>query len=400
MKRSHKLLAIVLAALMLLPLSGCLNPVSLDKYGYVMTVGVDEGKDKKYEIVLVLQRESSGESVTDEGGAIILSDEGDTIFEAVNTLYQRLSYELNFSRTHLFVFGKVIAKSGGMEEFFSISLDKLRIRQSAMVMVCACGVKDFLGGRGSNNEANLTKVQENLLTDEKTVGQIVITNLAKLFEACDGGRFDVAMTYGYMDDKILTDAKQKDNAVSGDNPIADAKDKVGGMQSYMKGAALFDGWKMVDTLSAHDTQILNIASGRFKSGSISLKADTGEQYALLAQLDDYSVSIDMDDGVNATISLTISITIEQDLTKELGSQWEKKGKKMVTEYFTDELMRIAKRCQKYKSDALGLGRAVSRKFKTVREWEDFDWKQVYPDADIEFEVDVILSDYYIAITRQ
>ena len=400
MKRSHKLLAIVLAALMLLHLSGCLNPVSLDKYGYVMTVGVDEGKDKKYEIVLVLQRESSGESVTDEGGAIILSDEGDTIFEAVNTLYQRLSYELNFSRTHLFVFGKVIAKSGGMEEFFSISLDKLRTRQSAMVIVCDCGVKDFLGGRGSNNEANLTKVQENLLTDEKTVGQIVITNLAKLFEACDGGRFDVAMTYGYMDDKILTDAKQKDNAVSGDNPIADAKGKVGGMQSYMKGAALFDGWKMVDTLSAHDTQILNIASGRFKSGSISLKADTGEQYALLAQLDDYSVSIDMDDGVNATISLTISITIEQDLTKELGSQWEKKGKKMVTDYFTDELMRIAKRCQKYKSDALGLGRAVSRKFKTVREWEDFDWKQVYPDADIEFEVDVILSDYYIAITRQ
>ena len=115
MKRSHKLLAIVLAALMLLPLSGCLNPVSLDKYGYVMTVGVDEGKVKKYEIVLVLQRESSGESVTDEGGAIILSDEGDTIFEAVNTLYQRLSYELNFSRTHLFVFGKGIAKSGGME---------------------------------------------------------------------------------------------------------------------------------------------------------------------------------------------------------------------------------------------------------------------------------------------
>ena len=203
-----------------------------------------------------------------------------------------------------------------------------------------------------------------------------------------------------MDDKILTDAKPPDNAVSGDNPIADAKGKVGGMQSYMKGAALFDGWKMVDTLSAHDTQILNIASGRFKSGSISLKADTGEQYALLAQLDDYSVSIDMDDGVNATISLTISITIEQDLTKELGSQWEKKGKKMVTDYFTDELMRIAKRCQKYKSDALGLGRAVSRKFKTVREWEDFDWKQVYPDADIEFEVDVILSDYYIAITRQ
>ena len=73
---------------------------------------------------------------------------------------------------------------------------------------------------------------------------------------------------------------------------------------------------------------------------------------------------------------------------------------MVTDYFTDELMRIAKRCQKNKSDALGLGRAVSRKFKTVREWEDFDWKQVYPDADIEFEVDVILSDYYIAITRQ
>lgn len=402
MRIKLKVLTIILIIIILsVSAVGCLNPTSLEKYGYVLTIGVDKGEEKKYEITFELQRELSGEEGGEHTGRVVLlSEEGNTIFEAINILYRRTSFNLSFARTHAFVFCKDLAESGKMKDFFSMSLDKLRIRQSAIVLIADGSAKEFLGGRSANNEANATRVHEDLLDGEDMVGETSIMNLGAIFESCDGGRFDVAFTYGSVDDKIITDAKQYESASTGENPVQNPKDKVGGMQTQMDGAALFDGWKLVGTLPGHDTQILNIASGRFRNGSIAMDESKEVQYALLVQLDEYRVKIEIADKVKAEISVVLSLTIEQDPTGELGRNWEDKGKKLVEEYFEKELDHIAKYCKKVNSDALGIGRYVSKKFKTIEEWEAFEWKKVYPETEIKFNVDVILSDVYIAITRQ
>ncbi len=402
MRIKLKVLILLLISI-IIPVSsiGCLNPTSLEKYGYVLTIGVDKGKEKKYEITFELQRELSGEEGSENPGRVVLlSEEGETIFEAINIIYRRTSFDLNFARTHAFVFCKELAESGRMKDFFSMSLDKLRIRQSAIVLIADGTAKEFLGGRNANNEANATRVHENLLEGEGMVGETSIMNLGAIFESCDGRRFDVALTYGSVDDKIITDAKQKESASMGENPVQNPKDRVGGMQTQMDGAALFDGWKLVGTLPGHDTQILNIASGRFKNGSIAMDDSEGVQYALLVQLDEYRVQTEMADNVKAEIGVVLSLTVEQDPTGELAKNWEDMGKRLVEEYFEKELNRITKYCKKVNSDALGIGRYVSKKFKTIDEWEAFDWKKMYPETEIKFNVDVILSDVYIAITRQ
>lgn len=402
MRRKLKILMLIAISIIIaVSAMGCLNPTSLEKYGYVLTVGVDEGKKKKYEITFELQRELSGEEGSENPGRVVLlSEEGDTIFEAINTIYRRTSFDLSFARTHAFVFCRKIAESGRIKDFLSMSLDKLRIRQSAIVLISDGSAKEFLGGRNANNEANATRIHESLLEGERVVGETSIMNLGALFESCDGRRFDVALTYGSVDDKIITDAKQKESASVGENPVQNPKDKVGGMQTQMDGAALFDGWKLVGTLPGHDTQILNIASGRFENGSMMMNVSEEVQYALLIQLDEYRVETEIADNVKAEISVVLSLTISQDPTGELAKNWENRGRQLVEEYFEKELDRITKYCKKVNSDALGIGRYVSKKFKTVEEWEAFDWKKRYSETEIKFNVDVILSDVYIAITRQ
>ncbi len=212
-KASKVILTLVLCLSLLMPMTACMNPISLEKYGYVLTIGVDEGEKKKYEITLELQRELAGaEQNMGPGGVILLSEQGDTIFEAINTLYRRLAFDLSFARTYAFVFGKKIAESGKMQDFFEMSLEKLRIRQSAILLIAEGTAKEFLGGRNANNEANATRVHENLLQSERTIGETSIMNIGTLFESCEGRRFDVALTYGAVDDKIVTDAKQQDIA--------------------------------------------------------------------------------------------------------------------------------------------------------------------------------------------
>ncbi len=400
MKLKVEIIILVLLLSITFTSIGCLEPISLDRYGYVMTLGVDEGDEKEYEIILELQRESSGESVEEEGGAIILSQQADNVQEAINELYQRLSYELNFSRTHLIVFSQAIAREGEIEQFFTISLDQLRIRQSAIVMITDCTVKEFIGGRNSNEEVNLTKVQENMLFDAKTVGQIMVTNLAMLFEACDSKRFDAALTYGYISGKVNTDAEQKDNSSSGKNPVSDTDEILGGMKSYLKGVALFDGWKMVDTLSAHDTQILNIASGKFENGSIKIDGENYENSSLQVQMGEYSIEVISMGKPRFKINISLNVTIEYDTTDTLGKNWEQDGKSFVENYFKTELSRVFERCKKNNSDAIGLGKAVSMEFERINEWEEFNWKERYRDAEAEFEVEAVLIDYYTTITRQ
>lgn len=187
----------------LLPLCGCLNPVSLDNYGYVVTVGADIGQKEKYEVILELQRESSNASDENEGGAIVLSVEAENLFDAINKISYGVPYELSFTRTHVFVFGEELARKGMIPDFLGLSFDTLRIRTSAMVQVTHCSVREYLGGLSANNNANLSTLQDDIINDARKTGRIAVINVAHCFEACGGGRFDPCCQWAFTIRKLL-----------------------------------------------------------------------------------------------------------------------------------------------------------------------------------------------------
>lgn len=406
MKRTLKLCFMIVISIMFIAVSGCLNPVGIDNYGYVVTIGVDKGQEKEYEVILELQRERSNEGGESEGGAIILSAQGDTLFEVINELSWGTAYQLNFTRTHVFVFSEELAREGKIEEFFSMSFDMLRIRQSAIIMVTHCTVKEFFGGLNANNNANITKIQDDLLNDEKMSGQVIMLDVATFIEACKGGRFDAVLSIGYYDENIVTDAKQKENSAKGDNPVADVKpgEKTGGMQSLTVGAALFDGWKMTGILDGHQTQFLNMGRGTFDTGNIVFTLDGEIPIALLTRLDGYSVELDMMGGKNgdvkATVNITLDVSVEQDSSHTISSNWEDMSKERLTEYFEGQLHDVFETCQKNNCDGMGFGRYVSMKFRDTEQWENYDWKESFKSMEVEFKVELLLDDLYIALTQQ
>ena len=83
----------------------------------------------------------------------------------------------------------------------------------------------------------------------------------------------------------------------------------------------------------------------------------------------------------------------------MGAQWDGKYKDEMEKFFETELKRVFSRCRDLNSDAIGIGKEVSKKFTSAAEWEAFDWKNKYQDCELTFDVELILSDYYIAVTR-
>ena len=98
--RKHRTGAFLMLMLALAPLCcGCLEATSLDEYGYVLTIGVDQGEQKKYNISFLLQKEGDSQEAQTGAGSYIITAEGDNLFDALTVVHVGVPYELNFTRT-------------------------------------------------------------------------------------------------------------------------------------------------------------------------------------------------------------------------------------------------------------------------------------------------------------
>lgn len=401
-QKTVRIIRIVLLAPVLLGMltvaAACLNPVSVDNCGYVVAIGADLGKSKAYDITLELQRESAGEATENSGGALILSVEADDIFSAIDTLSSGIAYKLNFTRTHIFIFGEELARKGRISDFLEMSFDVLRIRKSALMIVSKAPVRDYIGGLVSNNNANIAKMQDALISNVERTGEISAVNISLFYEAVDEGRFDAVMPIGRYDSEIITDTKQYDATKKGENPIKDAKNasRIGGMQSLTEGSALFSGAAMVGTLSGYETQFMNIVRGDFKEGSIFVEYD-GKHASVFAIKNKRSIKIvNSGDNYAAKVFIKLNITVERDPAAELGKRFYSGAGSALERFFERELKKVFIKCRDLGSDAMGFGRYVSMLFKSTEALEAFDWKEAYKTFDVDFTVELTLDDGYLA----
>ncbi len=399
-ERKRTALRSFLSALLLIllpPLCACMNPVSVERCGYVVAIGVDEGTAKEYEITLELQRESAGEA-QDGGGSIILSCEARDIFEAVSELSSNTAYDLNFTRTHFFIVGEKLAKEGKLKDIMNMSFDVLRIRKSALMVVARCSVRDYIGGIASNNNANIAKMQDALISNVETTGETAAINLSLFLEAVNGGRLDAAAPIGYYDERIITDMKQRDSAEKGENPISDAEKgaRIGGMQGLTRGCALFDGERMCGELSPVQTQFMNLVRGDYKRGTIAYPLENGETASLLVFPNKRRIGVELGgDAPYARVTLGLNVTVERDPSNSIGKNWESGEREKLKAYLEEALKAVFEECRACSSDAMGFGKYASMNFRSTAEWEAFSWKNAYKSLYAEFRVELNLDDEYL-----
>lgn len=399
-----KTLAFTLCILLIaFPLCGCLGPVSLDEYGYVITIGVDKGKEKAYYFTFALQRELAEQDIQAEGGAIALAREGDSIFDAINETEGSIPYSLNFSRTNFIVISRELAELGALKELVGTSFDSLKIRTSSVVLVCEDRASEFIGGLYANNDANINKLQSALMTDKRKTGLVSFMSVSRLLEAATEGRFDFCSAYGVYDDGIVTDMNQKKTESEGENPLKDVKngDPAGGLKSQLTGAALFSGWKMTGVLTREETMFLNMATGEFDTGVVTLDC-SGYRIAILLKLERHrrivKVSADGETEASVTVLLDAAVHLKDE------SISSEEADRFITEdlphYIEEKMNEVFLKCRAASCDAMRFGTEASRSFRSSAAWKNYDWKSRYPRLEPEFRAEVRNVDKYISEDMQ
>lgn len=420
-----KRLSLLAALLFALPLfTGCLGAVSVDDYKYVASIGVDRGETRPYSISFLVQSEANDStSQSAAGESILLGAEGDDIFDAITTVHVGVPYRLNFERVNTIVFSQEMAEAGVLERLTRVELNSLNIRQSVKLLVALCPARTFLQGMAGAGMQNITKLQYSLFSNYTEEGVSPITNFSLVHEAAGGGRMDPALTLGGLDvtaveaakkdaSKMSSESAQKSGEGGGTPEGQDKKEgaaaqtdqqkpneeamyttegvpRLGGMAVYAAGSALFDGWKMVGVLDSYDTRFLLMGMGVFENGWVRVPYEGSNIMLYLSNTGAYDKTVQMSDAPHIDLSLAYTCEVLQD-ARRLSRAGLESGIRQAAEAFVEqELSRVFSLCQSLNSDAMGMGRLVSRGFSTVAEWEAYEWKRKYPSLTVSFNVRLV-----------
>ncbi len=403
MKRQHKRPALLLCILLILPLcAGCLEATSLDEYGYVLAIGVDQGTQKKFNVSFLLQKEGESQEAQTGAGSYIVAAEGDNLFDAILVAHVGVPYVLNFTRTNFIMFSDQVASSALMDEFLSISFNSIKLRQSAKMVIVRGECLEYMEGLSSADVPNVAKQQYNHFQAYDQEGVIPITNYTVYQEAVRSSRFDVAIPAGRLDSSISAESNSEEAKQQGggmqtnDKDTTDGVKRTGGLRSYLYGSALLDGNRFAGYLNNEDTEILLLAMGQFKNGTLSVTDELGTVTFLLKAIGKPKVQISLGDAPHAAMELMLYAEIGLDTSGNAEQRWNGELKGELETYIVRELERVFGACQALNSDAMRFGCYASKQFSSVEAWREYVWKEKYKNMTAEFSVGIHLNDRVIS----
>lgn len=359
MRSLHKLfkgwLALMLAAATV-AVSGC-GFKDIDKRFFVVTVGVDKAKkeDKKYLVTLKLAVPSPQERFG-SNQFILVSEEADSITEAVRIIKSKVDKELDFGQSKAIIFGEELLKeSSDLDPLLDWFNRRRDIQLISWMMI----------GRPSAFS----------ILQTKPISERLPSNLLFMFFGQAGTET------AYIVSEYLFDFRRRQRE-RGLDPIMPIAEERSGDQLSINTTAVFNKNKWVLTLDPQETKYFNAFFS--KIGKVDYKIEDENNYVLVAT-DNVRASFSVGDiysdrpVLRAHVLITGLIEEAQKpaAIKSL-EQLEKLGEKQINKKFTALLQKF----QKANVDPVGFGLRFRAMHRTdEKEWKR--WEEIYPNAKIE-----------------
>ncbi|NLB62075.1 MAG: hypothetical protein GX802_06650 [Clostridiales bacterium] len=428
-----KTICLCLIISMIAPLfSGCMNPDSISEFVYVLGIGVDMGEQFKYKFTFLMQSAAPSAETPRESETMIASAEGDNLYEAINVAEMGLPQRMNYSRSNIFIISKECAEKGAIADLFRVSWSTTKLRTSSIMVISSERADDFIQSLIAGESASYSKLQSMLVDYAKATGFIVTRSIFEFVCAIENRHSDAVVTLGAIDDSIQTPTDSGGGSGGGSGgsggsgggsgggggkedsspePSSTPKDttsgvkREGGTKAYFDGSALFDGVKMVGVITKEETQFLLLAQGGLPGARISLETDKGTNYVVrLGNASSPKVDVTIkEDRIDVVYNISIGVRLDMQVDKEQELEMRKKGglldelSQQIVAYCENGLNNLFNNVQELNCDAFGIGKYVSLKFFSTKEWEAFNYKdERYQNVFVTFNVEIDMEDVYVS----
>ena len=376
---------VVAFLLLVLPLSGgCLGGVPLDRYCYVLDIGVERGSTLPYRFVFLLNEDTagSGEDGGNRGEVSMVCAEERSLFAAIDALSGALPAQLSFERTTLLAFSRELAEAGEMEAVMAGALSRLKIRQNVRVIVVEEDMRRAFQGLVSEGDPSMNRLKTNVKLFEENFGYVEDWGLSRVREAFSNDTGDALLPYA----GLVGGPLQPDMVGGQVYPyLGGGLLGEGQIKTSLCGSAVFAGDRMAGVLSGQHTMLVLMAKGTFQTGHLRLPWKGTELDMAL-----YVVGKPKRSWQAGTF--TCEITLEADL--EHPAQVEADSEELIAaaeNYLKAELEQVFRATAAAGADVFSVGRDAICAFSSWDSWRAYGFARRLQEVELVFRVKVKLS---------
>ena len=400
-----KKISIIFILFILTALStSCFDDHEVDDLAFVTTIGIDKGVADIWRFSFQITNMKSGGKSKESGGKeapehVTLTIDAPAFFMATNVLDATIARALNFTHTKYLIISREIAEEGKFADVMGPIIRFREIRRTVTVLVSDCSAEEFIDNFEPRIGISMARLQEGFLLASDQTGFFPEIKLSDYYSSLKSTyRQPIAIMGGVNDFSHLP---QKDGQESAPQMYIGEKyagqlPRKGGNNIDFFGTAVFDGDKMVHQLDGYETRVMLMLRGEFKNGVFAYPDPLRPDLDVAIDLRQHSkpkikvvfekgkpviyVKIKLDGNI-----LAIQSRINYEKTDMIG--YLEALVKTTIKHQADALIGKTKALN---VDIFDFGHHVVKNFRTIQEWEEYNWIERFKDAKVIVEVEATI----------
>ena len=395
---------------------------NIDDLSYAVAIGIDVGETAKYKISLQLTTmessatesaisdSSSGSSSGSESTSNPVGSSGDTssnyivetvetdsIDSALNIANSYINKTINLSHCKILLISEEIAKKG-VEPLVNSLINKVETRPDCSIIISKVPSDEFDDKNKPKIEELISKYYDVASNLETGRGYSETIKLNEFYLTLNDTFYQPYASLG----TIYNTTKNTNNKNVSSDLDTQSKTLITNLEKQsveVMGLAIFKKDKLVGSLNANQTLSHQLITNELDFSTINIISPFNNSETLDIYISTFKkpkIKVDISRGspfvqVNLYIAARIvsfnSYEINL-LTEEKLNIIQETTKKYLEDQLYDYLNTTAK---EYKSDISGLGRYAVRNFKTINDWNNYNWLENYQNSTFKVNVETSIK---------
>jgi len=411
----YRLLAFLLiGSLLCFSLFGFMDAKSIDRFAYVVAIGIDVGSSTKLRLSFQIsvpsgESGSSGGSSEQSSNVIVTTVDCDTVDSGINLVNSYISKQLNLTNCKVIVFSEEIASRGISDYIYTFINDK-EIRPNVDVVISKNDAQSFL----ENSEPTLEKLSARyydvITNSAKYTGYTSHSTIGTYFASIRDTFMQPSAVLGAVSNSSAPDNLVLDmNGVSsyspdssytsGQAPIENEKPGIVNM-----GMAVFYSDRLVGELSGMETICHLLVTNQLDSCYLTIPSPFDGEASMDLYVQQAGRTKSKVSFVNGSPFIEVDVKVKArilSLTENsnyLSSENLEKIEEYANSYLENFLLEYLYKTSKvFHSDIAGFGKFAVTHFARSEDWENFHWLELYKDSFFRVGVDTNVASSYLLL---
>lgn len=411
----HKSLAcLLIGSCMCFSLFGFIDAQSIDRFAYVVAIGIDTGSTNSLKIsfqISVPSGESGGSSSgssEQSSNVLITSVDCDTVDSGISLVNNYISKQLNLTNCKVIVFSEDIASRGLSKYIYTLMNDK-EIRPNVDIVISKNDAKTFL----ENSEPTLEKLSARyydvITNSSKYTGYTSRSTIGSYFSSIHDTFMQPSAVLGAVTNSSLGDNIIDMNGVSGyssdssytsgQTPIENEKPSIVNM-----GMAVFYSDRLVGELNGIESICHLLVTNQLHSCYLTIPSpfDSEGSMDLYVQQNGRTKSkvsfLNGSPYIECKVKVKARILSLTEDSNYLSSENLEKIEAYANSYLENCLYEYLYKTSKvFHSDVAGFGKHAVTHFSTTDKWENCNWLDTYKDAFFHVNVQTRVASSYLLL---